>query len=172
MAWTSPRTWVAGELVTAALMNAHVRDNLLILKDPVSDDYLTNEGSDYTTSSTSYVDVDATNLAFTLVTNGGPVVVAFTGVVSHSSTGDTEFDVDMDGARLAGDDGLTTVNTVTTGPPKTAGVSFAFLKSALSAASHIFKLQWRTEAATATLHAGAGTGGRDYHAQFWAREVS
>lgn len=28
MAWTTPRTWVAGETVTAALMNTHVRDNL------------------------------------------------------------------------------------------------------------------------------------------------
>ena len=28
MAWTSPRTWVTSELVTAALMNVHVRDNL------------------------------------------------------------------------------------------------------------------------------------------------
>lgn len=28
MAWTAPRTWVAGETVTAAIMNTHVRDNL------------------------------------------------------------------------------------------------------------------------------------------------
>ena len=28
MAWTTPRTWVAAETVTASLMNAHVRDNL------------------------------------------------------------------------------------------------------------------------------------------------
>lgn len=28
MAWTIPRTWNPGETVTAALMNAHVRDNL------------------------------------------------------------------------------------------------------------------------------------------------
>lgn len=28
MAWTSPRTWVTGELVTAALLNTHLRDNL------------------------------------------------------------------------------------------------------------------------------------------------
>lgn len=28
MAWTAPRTWVAGETLTAALMNTHVRDNL------------------------------------------------------------------------------------------------------------------------------------------------
>lgn len=27
MAWTVPRTWVTGETVTAALMNAHIRDN-------------------------------------------------------------------------------------------------------------------------------------------------
>lgn len=27
MAWTAPRNWVSGELVTAALMNTHIRDN-------------------------------------------------------------------------------------------------------------------------------------------------
>ena len=32
MAWTSPRTWVYNELVTAALMNTHVRDNDSYLK--------------------------------------------------------------------------------------------------------------------------------------------
>lgn len=33
MAWTAPRTWVSGELTTAAQFNAHVRDNQLFLKD-------------------------------------------------------------------------------------------------------------------------------------------
>lgn len=28
MAWTTPRTWVSLELVTASIMNTHVRDNL------------------------------------------------------------------------------------------------------------------------------------------------
>lgn len=27
MAWTDPRTWVTSELVTAAIMNTHIRDN-------------------------------------------------------------------------------------------------------------------------------------------------
>ncbi len=31
MAWTAPRTWVTGEQVTAALMNTHVKDNLLAI---------------------------------------------------------------------------------------------------------------------------------------------
>jgi len=29
MAWTSPRTWVSGEVITAALLNTHLRDNQL-----------------------------------------------------------------------------------------------------------------------------------------------
>lgn len=29
MAWTAPRTWVTGEVVTAAQLNTHLRDNLL-----------------------------------------------------------------------------------------------------------------------------------------------
>jgi hypothetical protein len=33
MAWTSPRTWVAAEVVTAALLNTHVRDNLKAIGD-------------------------------------------------------------------------------------------------------------------------------------------
>jgi hypothetical protein len=32
MAWTAPRTWIAGELVTASIGNAHWRDNLLALR--------------------------------------------------------------------------------------------------------------------------------------------
>lgn len=30
MSWTSPRTWTTGELVTAAICNTHIRDNLLV----------------------------------------------------------------------------------------------------------------------------------------------
>jgi len=31
MAWTAPRTWAADEVVTAALMNTHIRDNISYL---------------------------------------------------------------------------------------------------------------------------------------------
>lgn len=34
MTWTSPRTWVAAETVTAAIMNTHIRDNSNMLSDP------------------------------------------------------------------------------------------------------------------------------------------
>ena len=32
MAWTAPRTWTTAEVVTAAMINPHVRDNLKYLK--------------------------------------------------------------------------------------------------------------------------------------------
>jgi hypothetical protein len=32
MAWVEPRTWVAGELVTEAVLNEQLRDNLNVLK--------------------------------------------------------------------------------------------------------------------------------------------
>jgi hypothetical protein len=31
MAWTAPRTWISAEVVTAAIMNTHVKDNLIDL---------------------------------------------------------------------------------------------------------------------------------------------
>src|SRR5580765_7176661 len=33
MPWTAPRTWVTSEIVTAAMMNTHIRDNLLAIHD-------------------------------------------------------------------------------------------------------------------------------------------
>lgn len=34
MAWSTPRTWVAGETLTASILNTHVRDNLSFLYTP------------------------------------------------------------------------------------------------------------------------------------------
>jgi hypothetical protein len=31
MAWTAPRTWVTGEIVTASLLNEQIRDNMLFM---------------------------------------------------------------------------------------------------------------------------------------------
>lgn len=38
MAWSTPRTWNSGETVTASLMNAHLRDQLNVLKTNIDDD--------------------------------------------------------------------------------------------------------------------------------------
>ena len=44
MAWTAPRTWVTGEVVTASVMNVHVRDNLLALSTHFHDTGAGGEG--------------------------------------------------------------------------------------------------------------------------------
>jgi len=49
MAWTAPRTWVAGELVTAALVNVHVRDNELA----IGPHLIARKTADESTSSTT-----------------------------------------------------------------------------------------------------------------------
>jgi hypothetical protein len=175
MAWVTPRTWVPEELVTANLLNTHLRDNLNALKNPPSARYEPNEGSDYTTTSTSFVDVDATNLALTITTAGGDVMVGFHGLVAPDNVGAARvlFDVAVDGTRTAGNDGITgTTQEGSEGGARPKNVSFVRLISGLAAGSHTFKLQWRTNTGTATLYAGAGTSNADVHPQFWAREVS
>jgi hypothetical protein len=38
MAWTTPRTWNVGELVTDARLNEQLRDNMIVLKTALTDD--------------------------------------------------------------------------------------------------------------------------------------
>ena len=58
MAWTAPRTWILGELVTANFMNIHVRDNLIYLK--VSPNF-----TGIPTAPTAAVDTNTTQIATT-----------------------------------------------------------------------------------------------------------
>lgn len=43
MTWTAPRTWSTSEVVTASMMNIHVRDNLKFLKGQSGDIYLEDD---------------------------------------------------------------------------------------------------------------------------------
>lgn len=59
MAWTAPRTWTDGELVTKAIMDVHVRDNLLA----VGKHLIVRKSADQSvTSSTVLVDDTALQL--------------------------------------------------------------------------------------------------------------
>jgi hypothetical protein len=131
--------------------------------------YTLNESSNYTTTSTSFVDIDATKLALTLITNGGDVEVNFYGSFSIDGTQPFYLDVAVDGVRTAGDDGLLKHSITTSGA--TANTAFRRLISSLAAGSHTFKLQWKTAGNTLTLYAGAGTSQSDVHPQFWVKEI-
>lgn len=166
--WATPRTWSTGELVTATLLNTHLRDQLTAIKTPASFRCIIDEASNYTTSSTSFTDIDATNLSATITTGGGAVMVFFMGTVVNSGASRIYFNIDVDGSPVAADDGLI-FGTATAfyGP-----FTLAYLVTGLSAGSHTFKMQWKAAANTNTLYAGAGTATADTHPTFWGVELA
>jgi len=105
MSWTAPRTWAAGELVTAALMNTHVRDNEL----ETAPAKATTEGGIFaatganaiaervwvtdfvaateTTVSATYTDLTTPGPAVTVTT--GTKAIVFIGGELYSTTGST-----------------------------------------------------------------------------------
>lgn len=175
--WATPvKDWSDNALVTAADLDTEIRDRMEFLKAPPTDYVRVDEGADYTTTSTTFVDVDSLgdpDLSLTIVTAGGDVLVGFSGAFQHSSVAvRIALDVAVDGVRLGGDDGL--ISGACAGSQNGyLPMAFVAMVRGLSAGSHTFKLQWKTASATATLHAGAGTGTfGDTHPQFWVREVS
>jgi len=158
--WTTPRTWVASELLTAALLNAHVRDNLDWMKTPPSNSYaLKNLSATLTTTSTSFGDADATNLSLTITTVGGPVLIVFSGAVGNSGANTTYLDITVDGTRQG--DTTIGITSALSGAGSILPTTIVFVTAALAAGSHTFKIQWRVT---------AGTGSLYKNGQFYVRE--
>lgn len=163
--WTAMDNLATGDLVTEADMDA-IRGNIEYLLDPNADAILYNNTADYTTTSATMVDVDATNLSITITTNGGPVLVTFSGAAQHNLARSTGFDVAVDGT-AQGATFTYGINMVTTNANTLnlyMPVSFAILITGLSAASHTFKLQWNTGGATAKLASQAAYIGVNFNA--------
>jgi hypothetical protein len=155
---------------TAANLNTYSRDNQRAIKDPPSANYEANEGADYSTSSTTYGNVDPIGTDFTLqiTTTGGDVVIS---AILHCNGNAGYFDVSVDGTRIANNNsgGLCRIL------PNAGNLGmFTRIITGLSAASHTFILMWRADSAGSPviLYAGAGTANRDVHPQFWVRELS
>lgn len=100
MAWTTPKTWATSELVTAAMMNTHLRDNLgyLLAGRPAA---VAMSRTAYTTTSTSMVDVDATNLKIVLTPSGSRALVMAYAIMSVNNVAGN-----VGWLRLYGDNGL------------------------------------------------------------------
>jgi hypothetical protein len=171
--WTTPATWAVNQLVTADDLNEQLRDNLEFLKGPPTGAYKANQGSDYGTSSTSFVNVDATNWAFSLDIAGGAVLMGFQGsVLGNTTSRRVYFDVDVNTlGRLGADDGLVTVHNPNGSDARIVLAAFTYLLTGLPAGTHIFRLQWKVDNGSAILYAGAGTANVDVHPQFWVREI-
>jgi hypothetical protein len=171
MPWTPPKTdWQDGQIVDAQDMN-EIGANLAALKAPPFAVTNLDEAADYTTNSTTFVDVSAARLGHTLVTHGGPLLITFTGAVgATSATIGVYFDLWVDGVRVGGNDGIFAVSAAANA---TLNASFTYWITNLAAGTHTVRLQWRVSAAiTVTMWTGAGTANADVHPQFAVREVS
>lgn len=167
--WTAPKTWVAGVTLTAADMNQYVRDNMDWLKAPPKGTVQMSGTSNFTTTSTSFVDVSTTDFQMSITTTGGAVFGWFVVTVSNSSgTNYANFDVVIDGVSVSGaSNGV--VGGIRLAASTTVSVMIPFYKSGLSAAAHTIKLQFRSDNAgnTVTVYANvAGATGMGKPTQF------
>lgn len=111
----------------------------------------TRTAGDLTTSSTSWVDADGTNLAVTMTTGAHRCLVVFTGNGKTSAVNaNLSFDVTVDGTRQGQAYGLSLISPNAASASHSMPVGFTFLTAALSAASHTFKVQWKTDSGSMT----------------------
>lgn len=110
-------------------------------------------GSDYTTTSTSMVAIDSTNLSFRVECSGVPLKFATGGTILHSvANGRWALGLFMDGAAQGG--GTLAIGTSTTASNNNP--ANAFHEFTPSAGSHLFQVGYQAvDAGTVTLRAGA-----------------
>lgn len=100
MAWSTPKTWTA-TLVTVADLNTYIRDNQNALKTPPQDIYSTGAYAGASTTSATFVNIDATNLSLDITTAGGRLAILFQALVYHTSgAGLAYFDLSINGSRI------------------------------------------------------------------------
>lgn len=165
MGWTNPKTWAVEPLVATDL-NTHVRDNLNHLHDRMENCASHQITTDYTTTSTTFVDIDTTNLNLTLTTTGGKVLCGFFGAFENPTSGSRAvyLDVEVDGTRF-GDTADGVIGSRFGGSGDPGAIGFVILIDGLSDGAHDFKLQWRGDLADSKLE------GTDSASQFWVKEI-
>jgi hypothetical protein len=175
MAYTDVPTLVDGERFTQNEANLYIRDNLEAIRNPPTAVYITSgRSTNYSTNSTSFVDVDSTNMALTISATGngaggvGVVGIGFCGTVYGSAQ--IYFRILENGFPLNEDDGIVTSDYIAASGG-VRPVSFLHFQGA-SRDTYIYKLQWKVASGTGELMANVGTSGRDCKAIFWAREMS
>lgn len=144
--YTTPRTWAAGEVVTASLLNTHLRDMMDYFKArPISNvtDY---DGTVSSTTSTSYVDI--TGATVNITTSGSSRLLILANVVQGNSTGLNVHSVTalVDGVNQ----GDATFGLVAVNPARSdqyLSMPICHLTSVVFNGAHTVKLQYRVHTA-------------------------
>lgn len=143
MAWTPPSTWSSTVAISATTLNEQVRDNMSYVHSgkPVAVIQY-SQGSAYLTASSTFVDVDATNVAFSLnCTTGRVLIMASVHLYTSNAAGAVYLDVSIDGTRQGGSHGLIKHHTASN---TTQDAHIQFIKTGLSVGAHEFRLMWAT----------------------------
>jgi hypothetical protein len=166
--WTTPRTWATGELVTAAQLNQHLRDNLDWLKAPAWAQHIGAGTGNYAlapvvnTWTLLHGDFDRS-----LTTLGGRVLIHAAALVNTTATGTTGLSLEIDGVMQGNTDGLAAV--FGTG---NAFLSFVF-PAVLSAGPHTIRLMARlTTSGTITVYNHPSSSGQRLTPLFWIGEIA
>lgn len=160
MAWTTPYNWTNGEIVTETLMDTYVSDNLSYLNVRPRAIWIIT-GANYTTTSETLTDVDASNVKVTITANGGDMLVGLAGVGTCNNNQILAFNLDMDGSAVLPNSGLQVQVSNAGG----GNVSFCYPVTGIASGAHTFKLQWASPGAnTGTLYGSGST-------VLWVKEI-
>lgn len=142
MAWSLPRTWTDGELVNAAMMNQHVRDNLNYLLAP-NVVYVRSAVGALSTTGTTLANL-GTAWSQSVTLNGGYLNFGAQLVVSAAAAaaGAAVFAVSVDGTPY-------TAFHAVIGAPAVM-VTFNQILTGIASGAHTVALQWRSTVGTVT----------------------
>jgi hypothetical protein len=150
MAWTDPRTWVTGEMVTAAMMNQHVRDNMRYLEVLAYVEFTANVSVTATTAATAVTVVSSGALTY----EAAPIEIECyapqvdTAAVAAASVRSTLWDASTD---LGWIGGLVTPSAAITGVPH-----YSKRRLTPTAASHTYIWKAYRSGGNGTIYGGAG----------------
>jgi hypothetical protein len=146
MPWNTPVTWTPNTVLGATQLNAQLRDNMNFVLNGKAMSYLVYNYGGSTTTSLTFVDVDATNLKVTgNLTSGRALVFAsFVGLTTLSGGGGY-FDVIVDNTTRAG--GVNGLAWIPYANLPARPITMVAYFSGLSVGSHTFKMQYRLQSA-------------------------
>jgi hypothetical protein len=149
-----------------------ITDKRVVLPTPPVGAAYRRSSANYTTTSTTFADVDATNLALTITTLARRVQIGLVGSIQSTVAGDgAALDVLIDAAYASAGAtaGVMAVICTSATASRRVNASFIWMSDVLSAGSHTFKLQWRRSLGSGTLSMiGDST---DQVMQFWVEET-
>lgn len=111
----------------------------------------TNVGSNLTTSSATYADMDSSNLTITMTTGARRVLLTLSMSVTAAATITMGLGFSVDGTAVTSEAGASKALATYTVGTGLVGVSLVHVTDALSAGSHTFRPRWAQRAAGGTV---------------------